>query len=144
MEGFDGLSAMNGDFIEKEPTENKVLVIGDIELNDNEKRVLAMNPKYRVYTEIDLEEVVKETAVGGVKTRWHKKSNPELYEDPARLEVELGVQANALTWTPTAVVFAYGEFKMGSFSAAAQNQTVHEGSAAEVLASVVNLNHERS
>ena len=48
---------MNGDYIEKEPTEDKVLVIGDIVLNDNEKRVLTMNPKYAVFTEIDLEDV---------------------------------------------------------------------------------------
>ena len=94
LEGFEGLSAMTGDFIEKEPEEDIVLVIGDIELNDNEKKVLSMNPKFGVYTEIDLEEVVKDIAVGGVKTRWHKQSNPELYEDPARLGVELGVQVN--------------------------------------------------
>ena len=36
LEGFEGLSVMNGDYIEKEPTEEKVLVIGDVVLNDNE------------------------------------------------------------------------------------------------------------
>ena len=69
---------MNGDYIEKEPTEDKVLVIGDIVLNDNEKRVLTMNPKFAVYKEIDLEEVEKNLAVGGIKTRWDKQGNPEL------------------------------------------------------------------
>ena len=94
LEGFEGLSVMNGDYIEKEPTEDKVLVIGDIVLNDNEKRVLTMNPKFAVYKEIDLEEVEKNLAVGGIKTRWDKQGNPELYEDPVRLGEELGVQVN--------------------------------------------------
>ena len=53
-----------------------------------------MNPKFGVYTEIEPEEVEKELKVGGVKTRWDIRSNPELYEDPARLEVEPGVQVN--------------------------------------------------
>ena len=50
MEGFEGLSVLNGDFIEKETDENKVLVIGDIKLNEKEERVLTMNPKFGVYT----------------------------------------------------------------------------------------------
>ena len=88
IEGFESLSVLNGDFIEKETDENKVLVIGDIKLNEKEERVLTMNPKFGVYTEIEPEEVEKELEVGGVKTRWDIRNNPELYEDPARLEVE--------------------------------------------------------
>ena len=95
LEEFEGLNALKGDFIEKESAENIVLVIGDIKLNDNEKRVLTMNPKFGVYTEIEPEEVEKELEVGGVKTRWDIRSNPELYKDQAQLEVEPGVQVNA-------------------------------------------------
>ena len=58
LEGFEGLSVMNGDYIEKEEhTEENVLVIGDVVLNDNEKRVMTMNPKFAVFTEINFEDV---------------------------------------------------------------------------------------
>merc|ERR1712082_43577 len=53
-----------------------------------------MNPKYAVYTEIDLEDVQKNITVGGIKTRWDYQGNPKLYEDPVRLGEELGVQVN--------------------------------------------------
>ena len=84
IEGFENLSVLKGDFIERETDENRVLVIGDIKLNENEERVLTMNPKYGVYTEIEQEEVEKELEVAGIKSRWDMRNNPEHYEDLAR------------------------------------------------------------
>ena len=77
IEGFENLSVLKGDFIERETDENRVLVIGDIKLNENEERVLTMNPKYGVYTDIEQEDVEKELEVAGIKSRWDMRNNPE-------------------------------------------------------------------
>ena len=94
---------LKGDFIERETDENKVIVIGDIKLSENEERVLSLNPKYGVYTDIEQEDVEKELEVAGIKSRWDMRNNPEHYEDLARQEIGPEVQVNAPTACEQAV-----------------------------------------
>ena len=67
----------------KEGGNDKVLVIGNVKLTNNEKSALLLNPKYGIFGEINEEEVQKELEVGGVKTRWDMMSNIERYEETA-------------------------------------------------------------
>lgn len=116
VEKYKELSVFTGEYsgmIEDEVFTN---IVGDIDLTDDEKKVLANSPKVAILNQVNNEEVERELEITGMKTRWDYRSNPGEYE---REEETISEIAQELE-TKTRQVFNFDE-KVIDFS----NSHVH-------------------
>ena len=68
---------------EMKPADVESLVIGDIQLDDDEKQVLKLNPKFAVMVRLDDEEMERDTEIASSKLRYEirRKKEQELMDE---------------------------------------------------------------
>ena len=57
--------------------ENEPIVYGGVEINDDERSLLTLPPKFAVIEHIDVHELTLELKRAGIKGRWHQRSKEE-------------------------------------------------------------------
>ena len=85
LRGFEAVSVLNGAFKDDDEEDVRLNscrnfnVIGEVELSENEVRILENNPKLAILDEFDEELLENEVEAAGMKVRWDLWNNPEKY-----------------------------------------------------------------
>ena len=90
VEKYKNLSVFNDGYEDEIEGEVFTNVIGEVNLTQNEKKVLANSPKLAILGKLDQEVVKRELEVTGMKSRWDYRSNPGEYtrDDDVKISLE--------------------------------------------------------